>query len=60
MATTRPTITLGNMSGLGNLKNFHSIVTKIDDALNLQGYWNYGDAVENADTILHELGAAIP
>jgi hypothetical protein len=49
-ATTRPTPSPGNLFGV------KSTVTKIN-ALPLDpGYWNNGDSIENADTVLHELG----
>jgi RHS repeat-associated protein len=50
VANTRPTISLDNIFGL------HSFITRIDDAWFDQGFWNYGDNLDNADTILHELG----
>ena len=53
VATTRPTVSASNIG------SFHSIVTKINDAQTNYGYWNAGDTVQNADTILHELGHAL-
>jgi hypothetical protein len=50
VAMTRPTISLGNVLGVT------ATVTKINAGQDSSGYWNNGDAVENADTILHELG----
>jgi hypothetical protein len=50
VAGTRPTFSLSNVLGVT------STVTKINAGQDGSGYWNNGDTVENADTILHELG----
>jgi RHS repeat-associated protein len=50
IATTRPGFNL-----LTYLSGNRSFVTTIDTASSIQ-YWDYGDEVENADTLLHELG----
>jgi hypothetical protein len=50
VAITRPIISPVNIVGV------KSTVTKINAAFDDPGYWDSGDALENPDTLLHELG----